>query len=216
MDKKYVGEKLNEIKSKKITYLALGDSYTIGQSVSQSQSFPFQLADSLNTDFYIDVTETRVIAQTGWTTADLKANIAQQTFLHQYDLVSILIGVNNQYQGLSLTNYRTDLYFLIQKAIELAGGDTSKVFMISIPDYGYTPFGAASQTYISQQIDIFNAANKQYSDYFHITYFDITPITRNNNAVQQGLLASDGLHPSGKMYKLWVDAMYNGVRKKIK
>jgi acyl-CoA thioesterase-1 len=196
----------------KVTYLALGDSYTKGESVPVSESFPYQLADSLNHDPYIEVTETRVIAQTGWTTLSLKNAIANQSFDHPYDIVTLLIGVNNQYQGRSIEEYREDFKILLMKAVELAGNDKQKVTVVSIPDYGYTPFGAGDQQHISAEIDVFNAANKQITDSAGIRYINITPISRSSAG---GLEANDGLHPSGKQYSLWVHEMGEAIMKQI-
>lgn len=198
---------------KTIKYLALGDSYTKGESVSKSESFPLLLADSLNKDAYIDVKETKVIAQTGWTTTSLLGSINEQQPAHDYDLVTLLIGVNNQYQRLSIEAYRTEFKTCLQKAIELAGGKSTKVVVVSIPDYGFTPFGAENKDIISAEIDAFNAVNKSIADSMGISYVNITPISRSGVT---GLVASDGLHPSGTQYKLWVDAMYAVVKEKVR
>jgi lysophospholipase L1-like esterase len=197
---------------KKVNYLGLGDSYTIGQSIPPELSFPNQLTDSLNTEPYIQVTETRIIAQTGWTTTNLLTAIETQTNDETYDLVTLLIGVNNEYQGKTVGSYRKDFITCLQKAIRLAGNDTSRVMVISIPDYGYTPSGTANRQYISPRIDAFNAVNKQLADSFRITYVDITPISRSD---LPDLVAEDYLHPSGTQYKLWVDKMYAQARQKI-
>jgi acyl-CoA thioesterase-1 len=211
-DDGYYRKHIMEASVRKIKYLALGDSYTKGQSVSKEESFPFQLADSLTKDPYIEVTETRVIAQTGWTTTNLKNAIAEQSFEYPYDVVTLLIGVNNQYQGKSIEAYGEEFGDLLEKAIELAGNDSRKVTVISIPDYGFTPFGANNKDEISQEIDLFNGVNKQITDSMAITYIDITPISRSNIP---GLVANDDLHPSGVQYKLWMDQMYPEIRKKI-
>lgn len=197
---------------KKVTYLALGDSYTKGESVAAGESFPYQLTDSLNRDSFIEVTETRVIAQTGWTTLSLRNAIAGQTFDHNYDIVTLLIGVNNLYQGRSIEEYKSGFTILLIKAIELAGNDKQRVTVASIPDYGYTPFGAGNQQQISAAIDAFNAVNKQVTDSMQVSYVNITPISRSGI---DGLVAGDGLHPSGKQYGLWVHEMYTGIRKRI-
>jgi acyl-CoA thioesterase I len=204
-------KKINNALVKKVTYLALGDSYTKGQSVPLAESFPYLLKDSLNTEPFIQVVETTVIAQTGWTTTNLLDAIAKAPH-QQYDLVTLLIGVNNQYQGKSITDYADEFVTCLQKAIEFAGNDTSKVVVISIPDYGYTPFGASNKAYISTQIDAFNAVNKHITDSFGISYVDITPISRSDFP---DLVASDGLHPSGKQYKRWVDKLYGIAKQKI-
>jgi lysophospholipase L1-like esterase len=194
-----------------LRYLALGDSYTIGQDVQASERYPVQLAAALQQQG-IAVAPPTIIATTGWTTADLKkgierANIQDTT----YDMVSLLIGVNNQYQGRSLEEYRREFRELLLTSIAFAGGNKNKVFVLSIPDYGYTPFGASRQESISTDIDQFNAANQQITDSLGIRYFDITPISRRGLA-EPDLVAGDGLHPSGKMYGLWVDEILSGVK----
>lgn len=197
-----------------ITYLALGDSYTIGESVQTAERYPVQLAAALQQQG-VPVAPPTIIATTGWTTADLKrgiqgANIQNTT----YDMVSLLIGVNNQYQGKPLEQYRVEFRELLLMAISFAGGNKNKVFVLSIPDYGYTPFGASRQERISAEIDQFNAANKHISDSLGIRYFDITPISRRGLA-EPDLVAGDGLHPSGKMYGAWVELMREGVQELI-
>jgi acyl-CoA thioesterase I len=204
-------KKINNALVKKVTYLALGDSYTKGQSVPLAESFPYLLRDRLNTEPFIQVVQTNVIAQTGWTTTNLLDAIAQVP-TQQYDLVTLLIGVNNQYQGKSITEYSEEFVRCLQKAIEFAGSDTSRVVVLSIPDYGYTPFGASNKAYISAQIDAFNLVNKHITDSLGISYVDITPISRSDFP---DLVASDGLHPSGKQYKLWVDQLYTIAKQKI-
>ncbi|MES2779231.1 MAG: SGNH/GDSL hydrolase family protein [Bacteroidota bacterium] len=197
---------------KTIRYLALGDSYTKGESVSQRESFPYLLTDHLNKDSHSEVLETKVIAQTGWTTTSLLASINEQEFTDTYDLVTLLIGVNNQYQGKSIEAYQRDFIQCLQKATELAGGKSNKVVVISIPDYGYTPFGAGNREVISADIDAFNGVNKSIADSIGVSYINITSISRSGF---EGLVASDGLHPSGKQYKLWVDAMQVVVKEKV-
>lgn len=210
-DSDYI-KKVKEASVIQVHYLALGDSYTKGQGVSLSESFPFLLSDSLHKDEFITVTETRVIAQTGWTTANLILNIQSQAFDKPYDLVSLLIGVNNQYQGKSIEEYKLEFAGCLQKAIQLAGNRKHKVVVISIPDYGYTPFGANNQAYITEAIDAFNNVNKSISDSVGVSYVNITAISRANIT---GLVAPDNLHPSGKQYKLWVDNMYALMKQKI-
>lgn len=193
-------------------YLALGNSYTIGQSVAVSDRYSIQLQDSLSqssiNDKEIDV---KIIARTGWTTGDLQGSIDNDDDLRSnYDLVSLLIGVNNQYQGRSLETYKIEFRQLLEKAISLAGNKKNKVFVISIPDYAYTPFGNENTT-VSQEIDEFNAANKAITEEFGIRYFDITPISREGLNDTE-LVASDGLHPSGKQYNLWVKSFLEEIK----
>ena len=193
-----------------VSYLALGDSYTIGASVAESERFPVLLANELEEEG-VAIQEPEIIAVTGWTTGDLKRGIAQANIEDkEYDLVSLLIGVNNQYQGRSLEEYREEFRELLLQSIDLANGNKEKVFVISIPDYRYTPFGAASRERISGEIDAFNAANKEIATSLGVTYFNITPISRKGLS-DPSLVAADGLHPSGKMYQQWVDLMLEEV-----
>jgi lysophospholipase L1-like esterase len=129
-------------------------------------------------------------------------------------LVSLLIGVNNQYQGRPINVYRTEFRQLLEQAIAFAGGDENKVFVLSIPDYGVTPFGSSNTAQISSEIDTYNAINLEITDSLKVQYFDITPISRMA-ANDPALLANDQLHPSGKMYQLWVSLMLNGVEAKL-
>ncbi|MES2689874.1 MAG: SGNH/GDSL hydrolase family protein [Bacteroidota bacterium] len=189
---------------KAINYLALGDSYTIGESVAASERFPLQLSSRLNAGKNYLVKETRIVARTGWTTQDLTNELDRLDIKDTFTLVSLLIGVNNQYQGRDTGEYATQFTALLNRAVSLAGHDKRHVFVVSIPDYGYTPFGESDRERISQQVDNFNAINKRITDSFGIRYIDITPISRNTG---EELTAGDGLHPSAKQYGLWVDKM---------
>lgn len=187
-------------------YLALGDSYTIGQSVPSSESYPIQLTNALTRGGFIVPTPT-IIATTGWTTDDLILGIANSNIANnKYQIVTLLIGVNDQYDGLTQDYYRTNFITLLHTAIKLAGGDSTRVFVLSIPDYGVTPFGKSRQSFISPEIDQFNAINKQESLNAGVNYLDITGISREA-ATDLSLVASDGLHPSGTMYTLWVNQL---------
>lgn len=194
-------------------YLALGDSYTIGESVRYDERYPVQLAERLRQKG-VRIAEPTIIARTGWTTRQLKEAIATAELQQKYELVSLLIGVNNQYQGINMEVYKTEFLELLKKAIELAGGDRRRVFVMSIPDYAYTPFGRNSAT-ISPQIDAYNAINLSITTSYGIQYFDITPISRKG-LEQPNLVASDGLHPSGKMYQQWVESILPSILAKIK
>lgn len=182
------------------SFLALGDSYTIGESVSVQERFPAQTISLLKTSG-ISFSAPTYIAQTGWTTADLQSAITASTLKPRYDVVSLLIGVNDQYRGLDTAGYRIRFTQLLQKAVQLAGNQANHVFVVSIPDYGVTPFGGGSAR-ISKEIDEFNAINKQVTLANNIVYVDITP-TSKQAATDQSLTANDGLHPSGKQYGLW-------------
>lgn len=184
-------------------YLALGDSYTIGESVSEAERWPNQLRDSLNKKGYA-IGKPTIIATTGWRTDNLKnaMNIAQ--LKPEYDLVSLLIGVNNQYQGKSSDQYAIEFEELMKTAIHLAKGRKENVFVVSIPDYGFTPFGKPKQEAITKAIDLFNEINARITYKYKAQYFNITEISRDG-LTDPSLVAGDGLHPSGKMYAQWVE-----------
>ena len=188
------------------SYLALGDSYTIGESVAEASRFPeqaVQLFSQKGNRFGKPYT----IAKTGWTTGNLLNAINIADLQPPYDLVTLLIGVNNQYQGRSLDEYENEFELLLKKAIAFAGNDTGRVVVLSIPDWGATPFAAGrNKDQISQEIDAFNAVNKRISTEKNVQYIDITPGTRE--ALQDpSLVASDGLHPSAKEYSRWATAL---------
>jgi lysophospholipase L1-like esterase len=188
-----------------LTYLALGDSYTIGESVALNESFPYQLVSQLNSAG-LKFAQPEIIAKTGWTTGELQTAIkSAQPLKPTYDLVTLLIGVNNQYRGNSTITYRKEFKELLQTALSFAGGNKKHVFVVSIPDWGVTPFGKSSgrdQKIIAQEIDEFNAINKEETLAMGISYTDITPDSRLA-ATDNMLVANDGLHPSGKMYANW-------------
>jgi lysophospholipase L1-like esterase len=192
-----------------ISYLALGDSYTKAECEVSTNSYPSKLLQKFKEN-EVKVLGSKIIAQTGWRTDDLKNAINSASIKDTFDIVSLLIGVNNQYQGKSAQTYRTEFGDLLETAIYYAKGRKDKVFVVSIPDYGVTPFGINNQVYISQQIDVFNAINKEVTDSMGVKYFDITPISREA-ATDRSLICTDGLHPSGKMYGQWVDLMWNDV-----
>lgn len=193
------------MQKKEFKYLALGDSYTIGESVAENERWPNQLAQRLN------IPTPRIIATTGWRTDDLKGAIHAANLKNEYDLVSLLIGVNNQYQGKSAAQYEIEFEDLLKTAIQLAKGKSKNVFVVSIPDYGYTPFGKPKQETITPQIDEFNQINKRIADKYKIVYFNITDISRQG-LDDPTLVAGDGLHPSGKMYTLWVAEIVKGLQ----
>jgi lysophospholipase L1-like esterase len=193
---------------KTIRYLALGDSYTVGESVDEAERWPNQLAMLLNDKNYH--TEVTIIARTGWTTDELWKGIQDQDIALAYDLVSLLIGVNDQYRGRSLDEYREQFRFLLDKAIEYANSDATRVIVISIPDWSVTPFAQGdrrSAAQIADEIDRFNAVNQDEALKTGAHYVDITPSSRSAKD-DAALLASDGLHPSGKMYAGWVEKIF--------
>jgi lysophospholipase L1-like esterase len=195
-------------------YLALGDSYTIGESVAPTDRWPIQLVDQLESEF-VTVDSTRIIATTGWTTGQLIDAVDIAALQPDWDLVSLLIGVNNQYRGRTPEEYRLEFEQLLQTSITLAGGDTSRVFVVSIPDYGYTPFGQFNQQTISQELDSFNAANREITLSYGVAYYNITDISRRG-LDQPNYVASDGLHPSGTQYRAWVDSFYQMVADQVR
>ncbi len=188
------------------SYLALGDSYTIGESVSVTSSFPEQVVQLFH-QRNIRFNQPQIIAKTGWTTANLLNAIAGADLQPSYDLVTLLIGVNNQYQGRSITEYENEFEILLNKAIQLGGNDPGRVLVFSIPDWGATPFAAGrNRQQIKEEINAFNALNKKISATKNVQYIDITPGTRE--ALQDpALVAQDGLHPSAKEYTRWANAM---------
>lgn len=193
-----------------LTYLALGDSYTIGQAVGETERFPVQLAAKLK-DVGTNIGHVRIVAKTGWTTDELQAGIASSNLTADstFSLVSLLIGVNNQYRARPVESYKPEFTELLNQAIAFAGGRRDRVFVVSIPDYAYTPFGNGA-SHISQGIDAYNAANRQITEAMGIRYFDITPISREGLS-DPTLVAGDGLHPSGKQYAMWASLMLGGV-----
>ncbi|MFI5157844.1 MAG: SGNH/GDSL hydrolase family protein [Sphingobacteriales bacterium] len=189
-----------------IRYLALGDSYTIGEAEPQAQSFPYQLTDTLK-GLGFKTVDPLIIATTGWTTSDLINAITEHTPLkNNYDYVTLLIGVNDQYQGKSQDQYRKNFVQLLQTAIAYAKGDKTRVFVLSIPDYGVTPFAAGKDATIGPLIDQFNAINLQEGNSAGVNYLNITGISREA-ATNPALIAPDGLHPSGLMYAQWVQQL---------
>ncbi len=181
-------------------YLALGDSYTIGESVSEAERWPNQLAAFVDPSKEIEVT---IIARTGWTTSELWEGIQAAAPQGTYDMVSLLIGVNNQYRGYDINEYREEFKFLLEKSIEFADGEPEHVIILSIPDWGVTPFAwGRDSAQIAADIDAYNAINLEESKKAGVHYVDVTPVSRE--AVNDPtLIAGDGLHPSGKMYAEW-------------
>jgi len=194
------GEKMEQDRLK---YLALGDSYTIGESVDIALRYPVQITDSLEKRGYL-MEAPKIIAITGWTTSDLKAGIKAANPLGPYDLVSLLIGVNNQYRGMDISIYRKEFGELIDQSIYFAGNDTGRVIVLSIPDWGVTPFASGrDREKIAREIDQYNAINKELTLSKGILWLDVTGISRLADK-DATLIAGDGLHPSGKMYTEWV------------
>jgi len=207
----------NEMKDarREIKYLALGDSYTIGESVDPAFRWPVQLVDRLKKDS-INIADADIIARTGWTTDELMRGIETVKPGNDYDLVSLLIGVNNQYRGRDIYNFREELVDLIDIAIRSAVDLADNVIVLSIPDWGVMPFASGrDKDKIAEEIDAFNNVVKEECSYAGIKFFDITEISRHA-AYDPSLIAVDGLHPSGKMYGLWVDEIYSHVYEILK
>ena len=193
-------------------YLALGDSYTIGESVAVADRYPVQLARELK------LGEPEIIAKTGWTTDELNAAIDKAMVKADphgpYDLVTLLIGVNNQYRGRDVRNYRTEFGALLQRAIALAGDRPAHVVVVSIPDWAVTPFGRSSgrdTSLMSLELDLYNAANAQIAGALHARYCDVTLASRDRGD-HRDMLVGDGLHPSASMYRRWLNAILPQAR----
>ncbi|NLB12903.1 MAG: SGNH/GDSL hydrolase family protein [Gammaproteobacteria bacterium] len=192
-------------------YLALGDSYSIGEGVPETGRWPLQLAAALRAEV-IALAPPRIIATTGWTTDELAAAMDAAEPLGRWDLVSLLIGVNNQYRGRPLDEYREQFGQLLRRAIGLAGGDAGRVFVLSIPDWGVTPFAQGRERgTIAAQIDAFNGAARTICDGHDVLFIDITPTSRERGG-EPDMLAEDGLHPSAAMYARWVEAALPQLR----
>jgi len=199
---------------KAYSYLALGDSYTIGQSVLSSENFPNQTVQLLNQQNY-DFKSPKILATTGWTTDELQNNINKHTFTPPYDFVSLLIGVNNQYRGYPVENYKPEFESLLKQAIQFAGGKADHVIVLSIPDWGVTPFAnGRDRAQIAKEIDVYNAANKTISENYKVHYIDITPWTREA-ATDLSLIAGDGLHPSANEYARWAQKVFATIKQQL-
>lgn len=195
-----------------ITYLALGDSYTIGEAVPLRQSFPYQVVAQLR-EKGVAVAAPEIVAVTGWTTDELGAGIAGHRFLPAYDIVSLLIGVNNQYRGRSLDQYRQEFRDLLAQALRFAANKQDRVFVLSIPDYGVTPFAKdRNPEKIGRELDAFNAAAQDICRQAGVSFIDISTGFRKA-ATDTEMVAPDGLHPSGKAYREWANLLCTAVLK---
>lgn len=195
------------------SYLALGDSYTIGESVPVYENFPYQTVQLLRKAGY-PVYAAEIVAKTGWTTNELQAGIDKSSFLDSYDVVSLLIGVNNQYRGRSIQEYTTQFESLLKQAIRFAGNQAGHVFVVSIPDWGVTPYAASNgknAAVVAHEIDAFNAVNKSMAEKYAVHYINITPGSRLA-ANDLSLLAADQLHPSGKEYAIWAKKLSESIQ----
>ena len=197
-----------------LRYLALGDSYTIGEGVDPAARWPVQLATALREEG-IGLRDPRIIATTGWTTDELASAIDAAEPLGRWELVSLLIGVNNQYRGRSVVDYRGEFSELMERAIGFADGRTNRVVVVSIPDWGVTPFAiheADNRGNISAEIDAFNAAAREVCEKRGVAFVDITPASRDRGG-EPDQVAEDGLHPSAAMYTTWTGLVLPVARK---
>jgi lysophospholipase L1-like esterase len=194
--------------AKPLRLLALGDSYTIGEGVPEAERWPVQLVARLAADG-VEFAPPRIVARTGWTTDELAAAISDARLDPPYDAVTLLIGVNNQYRGYPLDQYRREFDALLERALAFAGGRAERVFVLSIPDWGVTPFARASGRdpgRIARELDAHDAIARELARAHGVAFVDVTAASRAHGADAE-MLAPDGLHPSGAMYRLWVDAL---------
>jgi len=190
------------------SYLALGDSYTIGEGVLPEENFPSQTVALFNSGFAAP----EIIAKTGWTTDELDTAIDAAHLTKTYDIVSLLIGVNNQYRGRSVNEYKIQFDHLLQRAIHFSGNRANHVFVLSIPDWGVTPFAdGQDREKIAAAIDAYNATAKTICDQHHVCFIDITTSQRIDGNKKE-FLATDGLHPSGAEYAKWAKKLYDAVQ----
>lgn len=196
-------------------FLALGDSYTIGEAVPEEDRWPVQLVNKLR-NAGVQIADPQIIATTGWTTDELQAAIAKENPEGPYQLVSLLIGVNNQYRGYPLDTYKKEFKQLLSQALQFAGNKPSRVMVVSIPDYGVTPFAAdKNPAKIASELEAYNSAARQIAESYQVPFIDITPASRLAKS-DPALVAGDGLHPSGKMYTHWAETVFPHVLKQLK
>lgn len=197
-----------------LTYLALGDSYTIGESVAVKDRWPVQLADRLSKSG-IAIKQPEIVAKTGWTTDELKDGIRNSTLESHYDIVSLLIGVNNQYRGRSVSEFAMQFNSLLDTCLQYSGGQADRVFVVSIPDWGAMPFAEGrDREKIAAEIDHFNQVKQSESAKRGIHFIDITPISRQATR-KSDYVAADLLHPSAAMYQAWVEIIFPQVEEKL-
>lgn len=197
--------------SQSIAWLALGDSYTIGEGVAAEERWPMQLAAALRENG-IEIADPKIVATTGWTTDELIQGITDSTLNAKYDWVSLLIGVNNQYRNRDVESFRTDFRQLLDDAMLRVGGNARRIVVLSIPDWGVTPFAAGRErVMIAEQIDTYNRVKEEETRRCGAHFVDITDISRKAVNGETGLLAEDGLHPSSLMYRAWVERVIDIV-----
>lgn len=196
------------------TYLALGDSYTIGEGVETAGNFPNQLVQVLKERHNIEVATPEIIAVTGWTTDELQAGIAARDLQQTFDMVTLLIGVNNQYRGRDLDNYEEEFTRLLDQAIAFARGNKDKVYVVSIPDWGHTSFAVekgSDAAKVSAEIKAYNERKKAIAEAKGIIFVDITALTDEYAADEAQYLVEDKLHYSAAMYRLWAEKIAAAV-----
>jgi lysophospholipase L1-like esterase len=194
---------------------ALGDSYTIGESVLPADNFPNQAVSLLKKEGY-DFLSPEIIAKTGWTTDELQTEIDKHHFHPPYDFVTLLIGVNNQYRGRTVENYKPEFESILKQSIQFAGNKNDHVIVLSIPDWGVTPFAQdRDKMQIAKDIDEYNAANKLIAEKYKVHYINITPFTREA-ATDPSLVATDGLHPSAKEYIRWANRLADLIKSQLR
>ena len=199
---------------KHYTYLALGDSYTIGEKVNANENFPTRVTIILKAKGF-NFRKPEIVAQTGWTTDELHEAIIKAKLRGKYDFVTLLIGVNNQYRGKKVANYIPGFESLLNQAIQFASGDTTHIIVLSIPDWGVTPFAeGGDRKKISAEIDEYNAANKLIAEKYKVHYINITESTREAQK-DPSLLTTDGLHPSTKEYERWAKQVAEYMQSKL-
>ena len=197
------------------TFLALGDSYTIGEQVPIHGNFPHLTVDELRRQHF-DVADPVIIATTGWTTDELAISIREHNIQETFTFVSLLIGVNNQYRGRTVDDYKGEFTQLLDRAIAYANGQPQKVFVLSIPDWGVTPFAEGKdRAKIATEIDAYNTAAREIAEAHHCPFIEITESTRKNGNNKE-YLAGDGLHPSSKEYAIWAQQLAAAVAKELK
>ena len=197
------------------TYLALGDSYTIGEQVPMKENFPHQAVALLQKQ-HIDVADPVIIATTGWTTDELAASIREHNLHEKYSFVTLLIGVNNQYRGRTIENYKEEFSELLRQSIVFAGGHSQNVFVLSIPDWGVTPFAEGRDRLpVAKEIDEYNASCKEITLANKCQYIEITGSTREHGQNKE-YLAPDGLHPSAKEYSVWSERLAERIANTLK
>ena len=193
-----------------LSFLALGDSYTIGEQVLPAESFPYRAMQLLRAKG-LEIAAPEIIAKTGWTTDELTSALAEIKFLKSFDLVTLLIGVNNQYRGRSADEFADEFEALLKQAIGFAGDQNKNVFVLSIPDWGVTPFAEGrDRGTIAQEIDTYNAVCKEIAGKYQCICIDITTSQRADSENPK-MLAADGLHPSGKEYAKWAKRLADAV-----